>query len=114
MPGQLFEDLGFNYYGPIDGHNLPLLQSTLRSARQKRCPVLLHVLTQKGRGYAFAEEAPDKWHGPGPFDVLTGNIAQEQDGLTYSAAFAEVLGPGSPARTTGSSRSRPRCQTEPA
>lgn len=91
VPGQLFEDLGFNYYGPIDGHNLPLLQATLRSARQKGGPVLLHVLTQKGRGYAFAEEAPDKWHGPGPFDVLTGSFAKSS-GLTYSAVFAEALG----------------------
>lgn len=91
VPGQLFEDLGFNYYGPIDGHNVPLLQATLRSARQKGGPVLLHVLTQKGRGYAFAEAAPDKWHGPGPFDVLTGSIVKSS-GMTWSAVFADVLG----------------------
>lgn len=91
VPGQLFEDLGFNYYGPIDGHDRELIESTLRSARQKGGPVLIHVITQKGRGYAYAEEAPDKFHGGGPFDVTTGKRPGGAAGPTYTDVFAEAL-----------------------
>lgn len=90
VPGQLFEDLGFNYYGPIDGHDIKLIQSTLRSARAKGGPVIVHVVTQKGRGYSYAEDSPDKFHGGGPFDLGTGNRIHSP-ALTYTDVFSRCL-----------------------
>lgn len=90
VPGQLFEDLGFNYYGPIDGHNISLLQSTLRRARAKGGPVLVHAITQKGRGYSYAEDAPDKFHGSAPFNLDTGSQLTPPV-LTYTDVFSHCL-----------------------
>ncbi len=90
VPGQLFEELGWRYYGPIDGHDLALLQSTLRSARQKGGPVLIHAVTQKGRGYSYAEDSPDQWHGAGPFEVGTGRRPRGAE-LTYTEVFADTI-----------------------
>jgi len=66
LPGTLFEEMGFNYIGPMDGHDVKALVSTLRNLRKLRGPQLLHVVTRKGKGYAPAEADPIKWHGPGP------------------------------------------------
>ncbi|MCL5046924.1 MAG: thiamine pyrophosphate-dependent enzyme, partial [Actinobacteria bacterium] len=90
VPGQLFEELGFSYYGPIDGHDIPMVQQTLRSARKIRGPVLVHVITQKGRGYKPAENFPDKFHGGGPFDIATG-ARPKSAGLTYTDVFGQTL-----------------------
>ncbi len=93
VPGMLFEELGFNYFGPIDGHDLPALISTLKNIRALDGPRLLHIVTQKGKGYAPAEEDPVKYHGIGsPFDPDVG-IAPSKSAakLTYSQVFGEWL-----------------------
>ena len=72
MPGSsLFEDMGFSYLGPVDGHDVDELTDALRWAKEQRCPVLLHVHTKKGKGYLPAEAHPEKFHGVGKFDVFT-------------------------------------------
>jgi 1-deoxy-D-xylulose-5-phosphate synthase len=92
LPGTLFEELGFNYIGPIDGHDLKALVSTLRNIRKLRGPQLLHVITRKGKGYAPAEADPIKWHGPGPFDPASGTIYKEKSsGPAYSQIFGQWL-----------------------
>ena len=92
LPGTLFEEMGFNYIGPMDGHDVKALVSTLRNIRKLRGPQLLHVVTRKGKGYAPAEADPIKWHGPGPFDPTSGTIFKEKaGGPTYSQVFGEWL-----------------------
>ena len=92
LPGTVFEEMGFNYIGPIDGHDLPGLVRTLRNLRDLRGPQFLHVVTQKGRGYAPAEADPITWHGPGPFDPLTGHFLKSKaSGPAYSQVFGEWL-----------------------
>jgi 1-deoxy-D-xylulose-5-phosphate synthase len=92
LPGTLFEELGFNYIGPMDGHDVKALVSTLRNVRKLRGPQLLHVVTRKGKGYAPAEADPIKWHGPGPFDPASGTIFKEKSsGPTYSQIFGQWL-----------------------
>jgi 1-deoxy-D-xylulose-5-phosphate synthase len=92
LPGTLFEEMGFNYIGPLDGHDLPGLVKALRNVRGLRGPQLLHVATRKGKGYAPAEADPITWHGPGPFDPLTGTLLKERSaGPTYSAVFGQWL-----------------------
>ncbi len=78
LPGGLFEDLGFNYLGPIDGHDIPLLIETLNEIRNSTEPILLHVATKKGKGYKFSEEDPCIFHGIGPFEVDTGMTQSEK------------------------------------
>jgi len=78
LPGGLFEDLGFNYLGPIDGHDIPLLVETLSRIRNTREPVLIHVVTKKGKGYKFSEDDPCIYHGIGPFEVDTGVMQAEK------------------------------------
>ncbi len=85
----LFEDMGFTYVGPVDGHNEEQVENALRWARELRCPVLLHVRTVKGKGYAPAEREPGKWHGVGPFDVATGE--RKAGGETFSSVFGDAL-----------------------
>ncbi len=88
LPGTVFEEMGLNYIGPIDGHDLPALLKTLENMRDLRGPQLLHVVTRKGKGYAPAEADPIKWHGPGPFDAASATIFKEQtSGPTYSQIF---------------------------
>jgi len=89
MPGTLFEELGFNYIGPIDGHDLPLLVSTLRNMKAMRGPRFLHVVTQKGRGYAPAEGDPCVYHGVAPFNPSTGLPASKAAGKTFTQVFAD-------------------------
>jgi 1-deoxy-D-xylulose-5-phosphate synthase len=72
VPGRIFEDLKFRYFGPIDGHNLPLLLDTLKNVKQLDGPLLLHVATTKGMGYKIAEADAVTYHGPSPFDLATG------------------------------------------
>jgi len=92
LPGTLFEEMGFNYIGPMDGHDVRALVSTLRNVRKLRGPQLLHVVTRKGKGYAPAEADPIKWHGPGPFDPVSGTIFKEKStGPTYSQIFGQWL-----------------------
>ncbi|MFZ9085710.1 MAG: 1-deoxy-D-xylulose-5-phosphate synthase [Steroidobacteraceae bacterium] len=92
LPGTLFEEMGFNYIGPVDGHDVDALVGTLENMRKLHGPQLLHVVTQKGKGYAPAEADPIKWHGPGPFDPASGEIRKEKAaGPTYSQVFGDWL-----------------------
>ena len=92
LPGTLFEEMGFNYIGPIDGHDVKALVSTLRNLQKLRGPQFLHVVTRKGKGYAPAEADPIKWHGPGPFDPASGMIFKEaSSGPSYSQIFGKWL-----------------------
>jgi 1-deoxy-D-xylulose-5-phosphate synthase len=89
LPGTLFEELGFNYHGPIDGHDVDLLVEHLTRLRERKGLQFLHVVTQKGHGYAPAEADPIKWHGPGPFDPTSGTIYKEK---TTSPSYTQVFG----------------------
>ncbi len=91
VPGTLFEELGFRYVGPIDGHSIPQLVRTLREAKAYDGPILLHVRTVKGKGYELAEKDPVYWHGPAPFRVDTGEIAKKAAPPSYTAVFAGAL-----------------------
>lgn len=90
IPETIFESMGFTYLGPVDGHDTENLISLLKIARDMNRPVLLHVMTQKGRGYAPAEKNPGKFHGVGKFDPVTGEGASKS-GLTFSEAFGQEL-----------------------
>jgi 1-deoxy-D-xylulose-5-phosphate synthase len=90
LPGTLFEELGFNYIGPMDGHDVKAVVSALRNLRKLHGPQFLHVVTRKGKGYAPAEADPIKWHGPGPFDPVSGTIFKEKStGPSYSQIFGQ-------------------------
>jgi 1-deoxy-D-xylulose-5-phosphate synthase len=90
LPGIIFEELGFNYVGPIDGHNIDLLIGTLKRIKTESSPVLIHIITKKGRGYEFSEKNPSLFHGIGPFERETG--CPLGGGLpTYSEAFGNIL-----------------------
>ena len=92
MPGTLFEELGFNYIGPIDGHDLETLTSTLQNMKVMHGPRLLHVVTQKGRGYKPAEGDPLVYHGVTPFDPKTGKMDRKPAaGPTYTQVFGDWL-----------------------
>jgi 1-deoxy-D-xylulose-5-phosphate synthase len=92
LPGTIFEELGFNYIGPMDGHDIKELVTTLRNMRNLKGPQLLHVATRKGKGYEPAEKDPIKWHGPGPFDPASGTIFKEKaTGPSYSQVFGQWL-----------------------
>ena len=92
LPGTLFEELGFNYIGPLDVHDVRALVGTLRNVRKLHGPQFLHVVTRKGKGYAPAEADPIKWHGPGPFDPASGTIFKEAArGPSYSQIFGQWL-----------------------
>lgn len=89
-PGMLFEEFGLNYFGPIDGHNLPLLIETFKFLKHQNRPVVLHAITQKGRGFQPALEKQKKFHGLGPYDAETGETKSAGQ-KTYSEIFAETL-----------------------
>jgi 1-deoxy-D-xylulose-5-phosphate synthase len=89
-PGMLFEEFGLSYYGPVDGHNLPLLIETFKFLKKQNKPVLLHAITQKGRGFQPALEKQKKFHGLGPYDPGTGETKPTGQ-KTYSEIFAESL-----------------------
>lgn len=91
LPCSMFEDMGFTYMGPVDGHNLKLLTRLLRYAKDEcHGPVLLHVRTVKGKGFSPAESAPDKFHGVAPFDPVSGEL-KSRGKLNYSAIFGQTL-----------------------
>ncbi|HEY3346059.1 MAG TPA: 1-deoxy-D-xylulose-5-phosphate synthase [Nitrospirota bacterium] len=89
-PGLLFEEMGFTYIGLLDGHDMPRLIETLKAARARRGPVLVHVLTKKGKGYGPAEMNPTAFHGTPPFSVETGE-AQKATGPSYTKVFGNAL-----------------------
>ena len=91
VPGMLFEDMGITYLGPVPGHDIGALCKALSEARRIDGPVLLHVMTEKGKGYEPAENAPDIFHGIGPFDVGTGKALGEKKKDTCTDVFGKVL-----------------------
>lgn len=90
IPGMLFEDMGLTYLGPVDGHNIPQLIKTFQEAKWFEGPILVHVLTQKGRGYEPAMRHPARFHGAGPFDVKTG-LPVGKSNPTYTDVFSTVM-----------------------
>ncbi len=90
-PGVIFEELGFNYIGVIDGHDIDALEKTLRNVKEIRGPVLLHVLTKKGKGYKPAEEDPVKWHGVAPYKVESGEIIKKPSPPTWTSVFGKAI-----------------------
>jgi len=91
-PGMLFEAFGFEYIGPIDGHDLPMLIETLESVKKFDNSVLVHVLTKKGKGYKPAEDNPSLFHGVGPFEIETGKVLKGKGGAaSYTAVFGAAL-----------------------
>lgn len=91
IPGTLFEELGFNYIGPIDGHDLPTLMKTLKNVAALKGPQFLHVVTKKGKGYAPAEDNPCTYHGLGPFNIETGLPFSGSTAKTYTQIFSDWL-----------------------
>jgi 1-deoxy-D-xylulose-5-phosphate synthase len=92
LPGSVFEHMGFKYFGPVDGHDLPGLLEILDVVKKEKGPVLLHVVTKKGKGYAPAEAEPNKFHGTGPFDVPTGKkLTNPHAAPTYTEIFSKTL-----------------------
>lgn len=91
VPGMFFEDMGITYLGPVDGHNLGELCRAFQEAKKLDNAVLLHVVTEKGKGYLPAEEEPSKFHGTGPFDIETGQALGKKDGDTYTDVFGKVM-----------------------
>lgn len=91
VSGAFFEELGFKYFGPIDGHNLPDLIQVLENSKSFERPVLIHVQTKKGKGYAPAELRPDKFHGTGAFNIPTGEAVKKGTKPSYTSIFAKTL-----------------------
>ena len=89
LPGNVFSSMGLYYLGPVDGHDVKELESVLRWARDRREPVLVHVLTKKGKGCVYAEERPECYHGVGPFDPVTGEMSPSK--ASFSEKFGEYL-----------------------
>lgn len=91
VPGMFFEDMGITYLGPVKGHDLGMLCRVFSEAHKIEGPVLIHVLTKKGKGYAPAEEHPGKFHGISPFDIQTGEVSVEKKKDSYTDVFGKVL-----------------------
>ncbi len=89
VPGLLFEELGFRYFGPLDGHNIEGLVQILKNVAKIKGPILLHVVTKKGKGYKIAEQNPAKWHASTPFCVATGEAKKTSSVKTYTQVFGE-------------------------
>lgn len=89
LPGNVFSGMGMYYLGPVDGHDIGKLETVIRWARELRKPVLVHVVTKKGKGYKYAEEHPEKFHGVGRFDIETGELHDSGD--CFSAKMGESL-----------------------
>jgi 1-deoxy-D-xylulose-5-phosphate synthase len=90
-PGGLFEDLGFKYVGPIDGHRIKHLVDTFTNVKRFKEPVLIHAITRKGKGYREAEENPSRFHGIGPFDIATGREKKSSGPPTYTEVFGKTM-----------------------
>jgi 1-deoxy-D-xylulose-5-phosphate synthase len=91
IPGRLFEDLGFRYVGPLDGHDPEALIESLEDLKGEKGPTLVHVITRKGKGYPVAEEKAETWHGASPFDIETGVFLKKKSNPAYTAVFADAL-----------------------
>lgn len=91
VPGMLFEELGFIYLGPIDGHDIKAVTTVLQHARSTKGPVLIHVLTKKGKGYRPAESNPDRFHGVGSFDVDSGEVFKSSSIPSYTEVFGRTV-----------------------
>lgn len=89
-PGQIFEDLGLQYYGPVDGHNIPLLTGTINRLKPIKGPILLHVITKKGKGFEPASQNPTQYHGAGPYKLHNGKIVEASKSKT--ASYTKVFG----------------------
>lgn len=91
IPGMFFEDLGITYIGPIDGHDLNSLRESLNQIKNLKKPVLVHVLTTKGKGYSLAEKNPQKFHGTGPFEIESGEKLETGGSTTYTEIFSKTI-----------------------
>lgn len=91
VPGEFFEELGFKFYGPVNGHDIEALIHVFKNAKSIRKPLIIHCMTTKGKGYTPAEIRPDKFHGTGAFHVHTGEVKAEKKAPTYTDVFAETL-----------------------
>jgi len=91
MPGMFFEELGLTYFGPVDGHNIHAMKNVFNHASRMKGPVLVHVVTEKGKGYGFAEEEPERFHGIGPFDMENGLPRSTKNELTYTEVFGRAM-----------------------
>ncbi len=91
VPGMFFEDMGITYVGPIDGHNIELMTRAFQTAFKANKPVLVHVVTEKGRGYEFAKADPSAFHGVEPFDVKTGKVLKKSVGKSYTSVFSDAI-----------------------
>lgn len=91
VPGMMFEDMGITYIGPIDGHNVPLLVETFERAKKLEEPIIVHVVTKKGKGYKYAEQDPSRFHGVNPFNVRTGKALKSGGGPSYTDIFSETV-----------------------
>ena len=91
FPGTLFEEMGFRYFGPVNGNDINAMIEVLESVKDVKGPVMLHVVTKKGKGYKPAEEKPTKFHGVGVFDVDTGDSIGKSNSLTFTQAFSDTL-----------------------
>jgi len=91
VPGMLFEELGLTYFGPIDGHNIPSLIETFRQVEKVNGPVLIHVVTTKGKGYAPAEADSHKWHGASAYKIESGQMLKSQGPPMYTEVFGQTL-----------------------
>ena len=91
VPSMFFEDMGITYVGPIDGHNVELMVRAFQTAFAANKPVLVHVVTEKGKGYEFAKENPSAFHGVEPFDVKTGEKLEKTNGKSYTAVFSDAV-----------------------
>lgn len=91
IPGMLFENMGITYLGPVDGHNTKALARALREAKKLNHTVLVHVITQKGKGYSHAEKNPSRYHGVDPFDIVTGESKKEKKGPSYTDVFSKTI-----------------------
>lgn len=91
VPGVLFEELGFKYYGPVNGHDLSALLAVLENVKNMNYPVLVHVVTRKGKGYEPAEKNPDLFHGVGAFDIATGQVKNKSAVPSYTSVFGKTL-----------------------
>lgn len=91
VAGSFFEELGFKYFGPINGHDIQAMRQVFENAKGLHRPVLIHVITKKGKGYLPAERNPDKFHGTGPFDIETGQAKKGKKAASYTDVFAKTL-----------------------
>lgn len=90
-PGIMFEEMGIDYIGPVDGHNLKSLIEILEKAKALKKPVIVHAQTLKGKGYEIAEGKEEKWHGVGPFDISSGNLAKKSTSKSATQIYTEAL-----------------------